>query len=631
MLQCKSRAILNIAATLSLLLACRASALEAPQRFYVDFASGSDEASGKTPAQAWRHAPGDPSAKGRAASHTLQPGDTVIFRGGIAYRGSISVNQSGQEGRPIVYLGEGFGNGKAVLDGRDRVRALARPCGNEPACSTLPNAAALSIVELPNRISASDQLALNGRPLILAQAPAQPEPFWFDDLANFEKADREQLTSEPNGVSWRLASSFLKQSLGTAPVHDLIVHVWRMPNAITSARAIEYDAATSTVRLNAPKLAPYPNKPTQFALANHPALIRGPDQFATIADGARIIVSGRHSGAVDLDISRRKDAFQISGQSHIVISGFEITGYAAGDQDFGRGAALLISSKGANEVTFKNNYIHDISSWAGAAAVHANNVHGLRIENNRFNRIFRGGGVIIGGGSSNVGIYNNIFEYIGRTGVALLGVAGAKIDGNRITEAKSVHGNGISIYLNNTDVFVTNNFVDETPRALTFQGGPSANNLSILNNVLIGNGRDGSAIQSWGKRARNITIQGNVLFVTNEGRSAVRLNASDENVSVRNNLMDGILVSGSLPDKLSVANNVYTKDNVGGKKSPITQFDSQNTYSRSFDKARAAILNHRPIAEARLCALLTAETPPRALPASRGPWQTAPIETLCAH
>ena len=88
--------------------------------YFVDFASGSDANSGTSPATAWEHAPGDPSARGVPANTTLRPSDTVDFRGGVVYEGTVDLDFSGLPGRPITYDGnsEGtFGTGRAIIDG----------------------------------------------------------------------------------------------------------------------------------------------------------------------------------------------------------------------------------------------------------------------------------------------------------------------------------------------------------------------------------------------------------------------------------------------------------------------------------------------------------------------------------
>ncbi len=84
--------------------------------YYVDFDKGDDAQPGTTQATAWKHAPGDANAANSARSAALAPGDMVLFKGGVMYRGSVEIPASGKEGSPITYKGDGWGDGKAVLD-----------------------------------------------------------------------------------------------------------------------------------------------------------------------------------------------------------------------------------------------------------------------------------------------------------------------------------------------------------------------------------------------------------------------------------------------------------------------------------------------------------------------------------
>lgn len=88
--------------------------------YYVNFRDGDNQADGLTPQTAWKHSPGDRNATGNPSSVELQPGDTIVFKGGVAYVGEIEWNASGSEGKPITLDGNTagtFGEGRAILDG----------------------------------------------------------------------------------------------------------------------------------------------------------------------------------------------------------------------------------------------------------------------------------------------------------------------------------------------------------------------------------------------------------------------------------------------------------------------------------------------------------------------------------
>ena len=102
----------------------RSSRKTAPTIYYVDFAGGSDSNDGKSPSTPLKHCPGDPDAGGNASSVELFPGDTVVFKGGVEYRGTVNILWSGElEDKRIIYDGNSagtFGTGKAIIDGENK-------------------------------------------------------------------------------------------------------------------------------------------------------------------------------------------------------------------------------------------------------------------------------------------------------------------------------------------------------------------------------------------------------------------------------------------------------------------------------------------------------------------------------
>ena len=90
--------------------------------YYVDFDGGSNANSGVSTTAAWKQCPGDNSASGAALSTQLKAGDAVVFKGGVVYRGSVSLKWSGSASAGIVYDGNSagtFGTGAAIIDGEN--------------------------------------------------------------------------------------------------------------------------------------------------------------------------------------------------------------------------------------------------------------------------------------------------------------------------------------------------------------------------------------------------------------------------------------------------------------------------------------------------------------------------------
>ena len=76
--------------------------------YYIDFESGNDSNNGESVQLPWKHAPGDPQAVSIPLGTILNPGDQILFKGGVLYRGSLKMEYSGEEGLPIVYNGNSW-------------------------------------------------------------------------------------------------------------------------------------------------------------------------------------------------------------------------------------------------------------------------------------------------------------------------------------------------------------------------------------------------------------------------------------------------------------------------------------------------------------------------------------------
>ncbi len=94
------------------LLAAAVATVAAPaaaqnRSYYVDYEGGSDSANGLSPATAWKHGPGDTAGTGPARTITLKPGDRVLLKGGVRYRGTLHPRGAGTPDNPIVIDGSG--------------------------------------------------------------------------------------------------------------------------------------------------------------------------------------------------------------------------------------------------------------------------------------------------------------------------------------------------------------------------------------------------------------------------------------------------------------------------------------------------------------------------------------------
>ena len=151
----------------------------------MDFASGSDSNSGLSPSSAWKRSPGDSAASGFAGSTVLKPGDTVLFKGGVIYRGTISVNASGTSDSPITFKGDGWGTEKARLEGADVWQANWTVCPSQAFAMGNPNFAKIYYASAPAAYSSFlTGLYEDGDFLWYSQGPDLADPFYYDN--NYE-------------------------------------------------------------------------------------------------------------------------------------------------------------------------------------------------------------------------------------------------------------------------------------------------------------------------------------------------------------------------------------------------------------------------------------------------------------
>lgn len=146
--------------------AARTAGAPAAATYFVDFASGSDTADGLSPETAWKRAPGDSRAGPGPRAVRLRAGDTVLFRGGVAYRGTIVVRFSGAASAPIRYVGDGWGRELAVLDGAEPAEQV-RPCRSARDCGGAADWAALYRMSLSSDQTVWEGLFQQDRPLAL--------------------------------------------------------------------------------------------------------------------------------------------------------------------------------------------------------------------------------------------------------------------------------------------------------------------------------------------------------------------------------------------------------------------------------------------------------------------------------
>lgn len=160
--------------------------------YYIDFAGGLDSNAGTAASAAFKHCPGDAEAAGNAAAVKLQPGDRVLFKGGVAYLGTLSITASGTEEKPLVFEGNtdgAFGSGKAIIDGAEPLTGWKR-CASAAEAKGNPRWADIFTVDVPspkawNSLNLCDATS----PLPIAQEPNPKDPFFQEDPSGYAQSE----------------------------------------------------------------------------------------------------------------------------------------------------------------------------------------------------------------------------------------------------------------------------------------------------------------------------------------------------------------------------------------------------------------------------------------------------------
>lgn len=519
--------------------------------FYIDFAKGVDSNSGTSASQPWKHAPGDSAATGLPAKTALQAGDTVRFKAGVPYRGTINVKKSGTAAKPIIYTGSGFGQGRGVWDGADPAKSAAK-CTSQAACGGASNWRNLWLITYAIPKTANQKIYDMEGPLFEAMAPVQKDAFWGDDINQFVSIPLRQVAAVTAG---RLENAALAEAARNEP--NARLSIWVYGNEVQQ-RKIK-SVSGNIVYFDATGLRLYTDRDTKAAIVGAVRSVTKPGLYALLGNG-KAIVYPRAGGGEQYSIGNGRYGFFVHDVANIVVHGMDFVHGTAASNSVRDGVAILGTGAKMQNIRFEGNRLYDFSLQSGQGAIYLHNVAGLTVRGNRLDNLEGASGMRIGGNSTNVLVEGNSVRRLGRTGIYLQTVNGATVRNNIISDVNSVHGNAFSFYLAHQNVTMTGNCVFNSTRPLTFHGdgkySPIAN-LKILNNIFIANGSaEGRAgLASWGNNTRTVTIENNIAIGRSTGLS---LHAADKNVRVVGNLTAGtVIVDGgrTIPTGWTISNN----------------------------------------------------------------------------
>lgn len=503
--------------------------------FYVDYAAGKDSNSGTATSKPWKHAPGDSAASGKAKSTTLQAGDVVRLKGGVQYRGSLTLARSGTEAAPIIYTGTGYGSGQAIWDGADPVTSAVR-CPSQAACGGSAKWRSLWLLTFTEPDSGIRLFDAAG-PLFEASLPAIADPFWSDSIAEFQTVPLAQAARLASG---RIDNAKLAAAARDEPAARLLV--WVKGNLVVE-RAIER-VSGSSIYFDGTGITPYTDRDSRVSLVGSVKAVTSAGQYARLGAG-RAVVYPRANGGDQYYLGSPRPGFSLNGQSNIIIHGIRFVRGGSARGDLRNGVVLANYGKQSSNIQFLGNDIRDFSMLSGYGVIQLDRATRVVVRGNSIENIQIGSGMRFGGNVSDLTIEGNYLHKVGRTGIYLPSVTGARVRGNILSGLLGVHGNGMSYYLGHQNVTVEGNCVFDTSRPLTFHGkgadGPLAN-LRIHHNIFVSTPDARAGLYSWGSRTRLVTISDNVAL----GRKAgMILNASDQDVTATGNRTSGLVIASA--------------------------------------------------------------------------------------
>ena len=478
--------------------------------YYVDYANGDDARPGTSQAAAWKHAPGDTNAAGTPRSARLAPGDTVLFKGGVTYRGSIEIPASGKQGSLITYKGDGWGPDKAIIDGSVPLDAKWTRCSSADELRGNGNFEKIYSTAAPKGYDFRMGTYENDDFLYPCQDPTPSDPFHYD------RTDQLRVLPYKNAAASQTESSITDSRYFTqtdpAYYDGAYVILWQVPNETVIYSITGFDPATHTLRHG--KVGPaglYTDRESYYAIMNHPACLSGPGQYYYDEKARRLYLwprKGAGPAQNEYSVTTGGAGLTADGKSHLLIAGFVVQKFLFGIRAIGEGAA---------DVEIRNNEVRNLKSndWY---AIQVSGVN-MKVIRNRITDCQRAVGILAGG--KDLLVEGNLLRRTSRQGIWMMGVEHARIVGNTVLDVNGTHSNGISIYLFSKDVLVAGNKVLSTGSAFTFHGNgdktPKAEGFYVYDNLFDG------ATNCWGYKMGDVTIVNNTfLGVANVGRETAR-------------------------------------------------------------------------------------------------------------
>ena len=537
--------------------------------YYIDYAGGDDSADGLSASSAWKHAPGDPKAGGNPGSATLAPGERLLFKGGVAYHGEITVTNSGTAEEPVLLDGNSdgsFGEGPATIDGGvpitgwQKVESAAMVQGNPKweqmffADLNLDLSSNFAHGEFVVHRKEKPEVQAPWQRLILiegesgvlpiAQWPKPSDPFFPDDPDDFQVSP-VQMTHSDSGDSTFLVDA--EQFAGKAADHfkGMFIGVHGGNNHVYFAPIRSFEPGENKLVLPHFKHRLY--ETSNYALYNDPQLIGNPGEWSIAplaSGGVRVFLLPtrlENGQPVDLAYPDLGTGIRIAGgASHIDIRGFVIQRLSGGDG----GISVDRVANGSRDIRISDCTIRYISGHAG---IGPNFAQDIKIQNVRIHHCPGWTVGIFMNRVTGFSIADSQLNANSGSAIRLYECLNGEIKNNVIRGHFGMHASGLNVYEGCENITVENNTLQNSIAI-----NRNAENIIIRNNVLDGAGKAATHINMWpsgktrGTAIKNVVIENNTMVNLNQSSTHHRSLMSNhgsrasapENVVVRNNVIE---------------------------------------------------------------------------------------------
>lgn len=584
--------------------------------FYIDYDEGSDYLSGKSPQNAWKHSPGDKSAKGVPSTFRLKPGDKLIFRGGVAYKGSIDINADGVEGNLIQYVGNQWGSSKAIIDGSEKlITESVNICNSESSVCRKARYREYSIyrILLNKNISSDEKLYLSGLDrLTLSRVPDLVETSFEKDIStyfNIKDGDGSIVTRD--GL---LRDVRNRKYWPQSDCNQCKVSFWHQPNEVLTLHINDYNYNNGLIKYPPESnIKLYEDQDNKYSILNHPGGISIEGEYA-VSGNEILVYMNEKTKLSGLSRSHLNTGFDLNGSSYISIIGFEIVNQKM--------SAISIKKQGSTGVDISELDIHDLGQSDKSIAIDVYRAKNLNVNKSKLYALKNASS--IGVRESEAIIIDNVeINNVGNTAIRLYGNRNVVVSGARINRLYSLHGNGISIYLNNRDIKIINSVIDDVFRPITFHGddilgsGPIEISNNIIQGVSMFNNHVYShySVSGWGRKMNGVLIFNNIILMDGNG-VGLFVGRDIDNVSITDNIIDGVILhdfGSNSRQNIKYVGNIYTKLSWQQKKDGASNYkyvdldhiypfiknlDRKNSCNKSINSETAKLLPNLKICKA---------------------------------